>query len=100
MILILKSVVTQVSTRNSIMLRSSNKRQQQQITSLQRGKENAVTFNVTKNSQAIKTLSGNALRDLTKKTPHLKATKYADAEKRKADKKVKTKKAQKDVPDI
>jgi len=84
------------------MLHSS--RQQQQVTSLQgasEGKENVVTFNVTKKSQAVKTPGGNALRDLTNKTTHLKTVKFGDADRKKVEKKkVKAKKAQNDVPDI
>ncbi|RIA91203.1 hypothetical protein C1645_822361 [Glomus cerebriforme] len=88
------------------MLRPSR---QQQITSLQgvsEGKENVVTFNVTKNSQAAKTPGGNALRDLTNKTPHLKTVKFGNAEKKNVEKndkkKAKAKKAQNNViiPDI
>jgi hypothetical protein len=79
------------------MLRSS--RQQQTV----EGKENAVTFNITKNSQTVKTQGGNALRDLTNKTPHLKTIKFGDVDRKKVEKKkMRAKKTESDddVPDI
>ncbi|RGB40996.1 hypothetical protein C1646_752640 [Rhizophagus diaphanus] len=80
------------------MLRSS--RQQQAI----EGKENAVTINITKSSQTAKTQGGNALRDLTNKTPHLKTVKFGDVDRKKVEKKkMKSKKTHDDdddVPDI
>ncbi|CAB4396891.1 uncharacterized protein OCT59_023092 [Rhizophagus irregularis] len=79
------------------MLRSS--RQQQAI----EGKENAVTINITKSSQTAKTQGGNALRDLTNKTPHLKTVKFGDVDRKKVEKKkMKAKKMHDDddVPDI
>ncbi|GBC08776.1 hypothetical protein RclHR1_08370013 [Rhizophagus clarus] len=75
------------------MLRSSRKQQAIE------GKENVITFNITKNSQAAKTQGVGALRDLTNKTPHLKTVKFGDVDKKKKIAK-KPQSDDDDVPDI